>query len=156
LICTKPDRDFCPHLADESPPSGRTRLIEINAWTPKGAPMFSTRINEEEDSMLGPPSQEQGDWGALARYCYDASLLFQRMAGLRIDSEELATDDPLLFRELQGLCTLCRSIAQCVRDLAHEGDAASGQDWHEYCLNAATLNAFGAVEIPCCAPTPSR
>jgi hypothetical protein len=82
----------------------------------------------------------------LARYCYDASLLFRRMAILQVDRDELASDDPLLFRELQGLCTLCRSKERCVRDLAQECDAARRQDWREYCPNATTLNALGAVQ----------
>ncbi len=81
-----------------------------------------------------------------ARYCYDASLLFRRMAILQIDRDELASDDPLLFRELQGLCTLCRSKGRCVRDLALEGNGAGRQDWREYCPNARTLNALGAVQ----------
>jgi hypothetical protein len=83
---------------------------------------------------------------ALARYSYDASLLFRRMAALQIDRDELASDDPLLFRELQGLCTLCRSKERCVRDLTWECDEAERQGWREYCPNAATLNALGAVQ----------
>ena len=45
------------------------------------------------------PSDEAPD---LPRYSYDASLLFRRMAALQIDRDELASDDPLLFRELQA------------------------------------------------------
>jgi hypothetical protein len=82
----------------------------------------------------------------LARYSYDASLLFRRMATLQVDQGELASDDPLLFRELQGICTLCRSKERCVRDLTWECDEAERQGWREYCPNAATLNALGAVQ----------
>ncbi len=64
---------------------------------------------------------------ALARYSYDASLLFRRMAALQIDRDELASDDPLLFRELQGLCTLCRSKERCVRDLTWNAMRPSGK-----------------------------
>ena len=46
---------------------------------------------------------------AMPRYHYDASLLFRRMILLQIDRRELARDEPLLLRELQGLCTLCGS-----------------------------------------------
>jgi hypothetical protein len=52
----------------------------------------------------------------------------------------------LLFRELQALCTLCRSKERCVLDLAQEGDERANREWREYCLNATTLNAFGAVQ----------
>ena len=58
------------------------------------------------------------------RYSYDASLLFRRMDALHIDRDELASDDPLLFGELQALCTLCRSKERCVLDLAREGDGS--------------------------------
>jgi len=60
--------------------------------------------------------------------------------------DELASNDPLLFRELQALCTLCRSKERCVLDLAQECDEPGNQGWREYCLNATTLNALGAVE----------
>src|SRR5215475_7409093 len=83
---------------------------------------------------------------AVARYSYDASLLFRRMAALQVDRDELASDDPLLFRELQGLCTLCRNKERCVLDLARGRDELGNQGWREYCLNATTLNALGAVQ----------
>jgi hypothetical protein len=113
--------------------------------------------------IVAPPEHERGGLGEVsgvvldstrsgggmpdrARYCYDASLLFRRMAILQVDRDELASDDPLLFRELQGLCTLCRSKGRCVRDLALEGKEAGRQEWREYCPNATTLNALGAVQ----------
>ncbi len=43
------------------------------------------------------------------RYFFDASLLFRCMDLLEVDRSDLERDDPLLFRELQGVCTLCRS-----------------------------------------------
>jgi hypothetical protein len=82
----------------------------------------------------------------LARYSYDASLLFRRMAALQVERDELASDDPLLFRELQGLCTLCRSKERCVLDLAQERDQPGNPGWREYCPNAATLNVLSAVQ----------
>jgi hypothetical protein len=90
----------------------------------------------------GCPSSERVD---LPRYSYDASLLFRRMAALRVDRDEVASDDPLLFRELQALCTLCRSKERCVLDLAQEPEDGN-ESWREYCLNGTTLNALGAVQ----------
>ena len=87
-----------------------------------------------------------GEAPDLPRHSYDVSLLFRRMAALQVDRDELASDDPLLFRELQALCTLCRSKERCVLDLAQECDGPGNQDWREYCLNATTLNALGAVQ----------
>ena len=70
---------------------------------------------------------------------YDASLLFRRMAMLHIGRNELAMDDPLLFRELQGICTLCRNKERCARNLAHEFADPCWFDWRDYCPNAAML-----------------
>jgi hypothetical protein len=41
---------------------------------------------------------------------HDASLLFSCMDVLQIDHSKLARDEPLLYRELQGICAL-RSMA---------------------------------------------
>jgi len=65
---------------------------------------------------------------------------------LQIDRNELAKDDPLLFRELQGLCALCRNKEECVRELAHEFDDARWDRWREYCPNSSTLTTIGAVQ----------
>jgi hypothetical protein len=61
-------------------------------------------------------------------------LLFSRMTVLDIDPGELNNADPLLFREMQGLCTLCRQKPECMLDLE---DASLS--WKVYCPNAATL-----------------
>jgi hypothetical protein len=66
----------------------------------------------------------------------DICLLLRRIAALKIDPDALDRADPLLFRELQGLCSLCRSKGRCARDLAHY---AADLDWKGYCPNAATL-----------------
>ena len=77
---------------------------------------------------------------------YDASLLFRCMAALQVDRGELAADDPLLFRELQGRCTLCRSKETCVEDLAIGFDDAGWDRWRGYCVNATTLTTLGATQ----------
>jgi len=77
---------------------------------------------------------------------FDVSLLFRRMKMLQIGRKQLADDDPLLFRELQGLCTLCRSKEQCAVDCTHEFDDTRWDKWREYCPNATTLTTLGAVQ----------
>ncbi len=78
------------------------------------------------------------------RSFYDASLLFRRMLWLDIDRAWLAAEDPLLFRELQAFCTLCRSKRLCAFELSRELDDA-GWAWCRYCPNAGTLEALGAA-----------
>ena len=76
---------------------------------------------------------------------------FGAWSALQIDRDELASNDPLLFRELRGLCTLCRSKERCVLDLAQEGDEPGNQGWRPQCHDAersrrrAKLRACGAI-----------
>jgi len=61
---------------------------------------------------------------------FDTSLLFRCMDMLQVDPSELARDDPVLFRELQAVCTLCCSKEECSQDLADEfGDARWDKWW---------------------------
>lgn len=102
--------------------------------------------NASRSTASDVPTPGDSQVAGLPRYSYDASLLFRRMALLQIDRDELAKDEPLLLRELQGFCTLCTPKQQCLRDLEWECKTGEPQDWREYCPNAATLNALGALQ----------
>jgi hypothetical protein len=82
----------------------------------------------------------------LPSYVYDGSLLFHCMELLQIDRGDLAYNDPLLFRELQGVCALCRSKDVCAHDVSHLFDNAQWDRWVNYCPNAPTLTLIGAVQ----------
>jgi hypothetical protein len=62
-------------------------------------------------------------------------LLISQMTVLDIDPGELDHADLLLFREMQGLCTLCRHKAECMLDI-EQHDTVS---WKAYYPDAATL-----------------
>ncbi len=115
-----------------------------------GAARALTWCCEQIKKLFAPTSEISSPSDAklldVPRYCYDASLLFRRMTLLRIDRDELNREEPLLLRELQGICTLCGSKAECVRDLAREREAGEPQDWQDYCPNVATLKALGALQ----------
>ena len=70
----------------------------------------------------------------------DVRLLLRRMAVLDVAPDQVNSADPLLFRELQGRCSLCPSRAICACEIWRK-DAADAQsrDWQEYCPNAAML-----------------
>jgi len=76
----------------------------------------------------------------------NGGLLFRSMDMLAIDRSELAQDDPLLFRELQGRCAACRSRATCAREQALGLDDTGWAAWRGYCPNSSTLLAIGAVQ----------
>ncbi len=65
---------------------------------------------------------------------------------LQVDRHDLAAGDPLLFRELQGRCSLCRHKRECVQDLAHPFDHDRSERWQGYCPNSATLTVIGAIQ----------
>ena len=69
----------------------------------------------------------------------DVRLLLRRMAVLDLAPHQVNSADPLLFRELQGRCSLCPSKLPCADDLVRDAAGAQARDWREYCPNAATL-----------------
>ena len=127
------------------PPSLFARILAWCNGRVRAIASFAHRRLRSAEAIVADAGSS-GEAPDLPRHSYDVSLLFRRMAALQVDRDELASDDPLLFRELQALCTLCRSKERCVLDLAQECDGPGNQDWREYCLNATTLNALGAVQ----------
>ena len=89
---------------------------------------------------MPPIASFEGCEDELPRCFYDASLLFRRMALNQVDRAEVEENDPLLFFELQGICTLCRSKEQCVVDLGNEAVDDSSEGWREYCPNGLMLD----------------
>jgi hypothetical protein len=103
---------------------------------------------KHESVPVGDECQTAGGFEAteLPRYFYDASLLRRCMDMLQVDQSDLARDDPLLFRELQGMCALCRNKEECAQDLAHQFDDVRWDRWWVYCPNSAILTIIGAVQ----------
>jgi hypothetical protein len=101
---------------------------------------------------LGLPMSELGL--LISRDSRQADLLHRRLAILKLDANALADREPLLFRDLQRVCTLCDRRRPCVRDLARDSRRdpaeAAAQRWRDYCPNGATLNMLSTLEI--CSP----
>jgi hypothetical protein len=129
-------------------PAARPSLFaSILAWCRRRAraivPLAGERLSGPRASNVDDAGPS-GEMPNFPRHSYDASLLFRRMAALQIDRDELASNDPLLFRELQGVCTLCRDKERCVLDFAQEREGNPTR--HEYCPNETTLNALAALQ----------
>lgn len=75
----------------------------------------------------------------------DCWPLARRMAVLRLDPDEIADDDPVLYCDLRSNCILCRAREECEYDLAHEAADLAWQNWRDYCPNATTLTVLSAV-----------
>jgi hypothetical protein len=115
-------------------------LIQVNVLT--GSNYNLTYWKQRKEDYMPPFSAPESLREEPPHWLYDASLLFHRMALNQIDQTELAENDPLLFRELQGICTLCRSRDRCIADL-HELNDDHADGWREYCPNAPALAALG-------------
>lgn len=71
---------------------------------------------------------------------HGADELPKMLASLGIDQASLARTEPLLVRDMQRVCGLCRDKAQCHADLA---DGTSAGHYRDYCPNAPTIDALG-------------
>ena len=97
---------------------------------------------DEVGRMAQDLGMSASDLHSLASHGPDkGNLLQRRMAALHLDADELARTEPALLRDLQRLCTTCKSPRRCARDLKREPDAVS-QDWRDYCPNSGTLDAL--------------
>ena len=67
------------------------------------------------EAVLEVPSGKMPKRG---RNPHDASLLFCCMDVLQIDHGKLDRNEPLLYRELQGICSLCPNKGECALDLS--------------------------------------
>jgi hypothetical protein len=78
----------------------------------------------------------------LSRKGSDASSrLVRRLEALGLDSEKVARENPLEFRDMQRLCALCDRHGRCARDLSRD----PGSDvWQLYCPNAGTIREVQA------------
>jgi hypothetical protein len=87
------------------------------------------------DLRISPDDLEE-----LVRYGeHSADELPKMLAQLGIDEQRLAATQPLLLRDMERVCGLCRDKAHCHSELAAGTAADSYQD---YCLNASTIEAL--------------
>ena len=82
---------------------------------------------------------------ALVSHPDDRELLAKRMAVLHLEPRAVAQSDPATLRDLQKVCAMCGFKYRCARDLAVETLDLAWQKWRNYCPNATTLSALGAL-----------
>jgi hypothetical protein len=71
-----------------------------------------------------------------------ADLLLRRMAALDLDPKEVGRIEAATFRDLQRVCTLCKSHRRCARDFARNAPITA---WEVYCPNTNTLMALNGM-----------
>lgn len=73
-------------------------------------------------------------------------LLTDRMKSLRLDPDEFARFEPVVFQELSIRCRTCKSATRCASDLARNSSDQIDHEWRDYCPNASTLNVLGILQ----------
>ncbi|PWT86484.1 MAG: hypothetical protein C5B56_12390 [Proteobacteria bacterium] len=73
---------------------------------------------------------------------HSADEMPQMLMALGIDLADLQRTEPLLVRDMQRVCSLCRDKAHCHSELA-EGTAV--EHYGDYCPNAPTIDALGEL-----------
>jgi hypothetical protein len=71
-----------------------------------------------------------------------ADLLLRRMAALDLDPKEVALLEPAAFRDMQRVCTMCKSHRRCAWDFARRAPVST---WERYCPNTSTLEALDGM-----------
>ncbi len=70
-----------------------------------------------------------------------ADELPQMLKALSIDEAALARSEPMVLRDMERVCALCKDKPRCHRDLA---TGTAGAHYEDYCPNAPTIDRLGA------------
>ncbi len=71
-----------------------------------------------------------------------ADLLQRRMAALDLDPKEVAWLEPAASRDMQRVCTMCKSHRRCAWDFARRAPVST---WERYCPNTSTLEGLDGM-----------
>jgi hypothetical protein len=107
-------------------------------------------LRELDDASFGQIAGDlrisTADLAALVRHGpHSADELPKLLKALGIDQEKLARTEPLVLRDMERVCSLCNHKRQCDHDLAA---GTSSSRYHQYCLNATTIDALGEAADP--------
>jgi transcriptional regulator with XRE-family HTH domain len=93
------------------------------------------------DRIAGELRLSPGELDTLVRQGpHSADELPKLLKALGIDETGLARIEPMVLRDMERVCALCRHKPECDRDLAA---GTSAEHYEGYCLNAATIDGLG-------------
>jgi hypothetical protein len=109
-------------------------------------PDFGCCDQTEIERMAKDVRMSASELRALARKGPKAAdLLQRRMAALDLDPKEVAWLEPAVSRDLQRVCSMCKSHRQCAWDFARRAPLSA---WKGYCPNTGTLEALNGMPWP--------
>jgi hypothetical protein len=99
---------------------------------------LATMSRDEIRDLAGDLSLAEGDLRALSASLNDNTALMEGMMRARgFEPEQLRRSFGTLIRDVERVCSRCRSTGRCRREL----DAGTaGAHAHEYCPNAGTFD----------------
>jgi len=100
----------------------------------------------KHQSALGAIWQRWRDWAhsqSKLEICVEeGDLLLGRMTALDLDPTEVVNVKPQVFRDMQRVCTMCKSHKRCIADLGRD---VQNPAWKDYCPNVQTLMSLDAL-----------
>jgi hypothetical protein len=109
----------------------------------KSEPEFGCCCDAEVEAMARDMRMSASELRAVVRRgSNSADLLLRRMSALDLDPNEVSRIESAAFRDLQRVCTLCKSRRRCARDFTRNAPSAA---WEGYCPNTDTLTALNAM-----------
>ncbi|UFZ01962.1 hypothetical protein LQG66_21890 [Bradyrhizobium ontarionense] len=73
-----------------------------------------------------------------------ADELPHMLKALGIDEAALSRTEPLVLRDMERVCAMCKDKPRCHRDLAA---GTAGEHYEAYCLNAPTIDHLGIAAV---------
>ena len=99
---------------------------------------FAACSNAELETMAVDIGLSGADFRALAeRGTNAAELLPCRLRLFGLVPEEVRAENPVLYRDMERLCSGCRNKERCKRELNH-----TFLSWAPYCPNERTMSAL--------------
>ncbi|CCE10851.1 conserved hypothetical protein [Bradyrhizobium sp. STM 3843] len=120
-------------------------LIDMFAqWLKHRRELSEIRQMDREDfeRIAADLQVSPGDLDELVQHGEHAADELPRMLNaLGIDEAALARTEPMVLRDMERVCALCRDKPRCHRDLAA---GTAGAHYEDYCLNAPTIDRLGS------------
>jgi len=115
-------------------PFNRRAIAKRAQFAPNELERMGRDVGLDERDLRTPDCRHPGP----------TELMPQRLKQLGLDPSYIRHALPVAYRDLERVCSHCRSWQRCARDLGN-GDVQSRMD--SYCLNAGTIDALTVEQV---------
>jgi hypothetical protein len=128
---------------DHAYPRLQLLINGLAGWLQHRRALSELRQMDQEtvNRIAGDRRISPGDLNELVRNGpHAADELPKMLKALGIDEAALSRSEPMMLRDMERVCAMCKDKSRCHSDLA-AGTAA--EHYEDYCLNAPTLHHVG-------------